>query len=179
MDRRRVLVIEPEPVTAADLQHWLHSDVIDVEVVPTVNHALNSMMKRPADLVMTSTLLPPWDEMLLTTHVRTRPGRQPHIINVPYFIDTVEVVKKRRRGILSLFSWRRATRRGEPRPQCNIATLRRHLADYVRESSIEHESLVDRLEGTPDVVGDELVPGAATGGAAVGGKSLVIEYGRA
>jgi PilZ domain len=155
VDRRRVLVIESETVTAADLQHWLRSDLIDVEVVPSADHALTSMTTRPADLVMTSTLLPPWEEALLTTHVRSMSGRQPQIINVPYFIDgVVDVVKKRRRGILSFFGWRRS-RGGEPRPQCNIGTLRRQLADYLRESAIEREPLVDRLEGTP--MGSQLV----------------------
>jgi hypothetical protein len=155
VDRRRVLVIEADAVTAADLQHWLYSDLIDVEVVSSANHALTAMARRPADLVMTSTLLPPWEEALLTTHVRTMSGRQPQIINVPYFIDTTHVAKERRRGILNFFRWRR-TRRGEPRPQCNVATLRRQLADYLRDSANDREPLVDRFEGTP--MGGQLVP---------------------
>jgi hypothetical protein len=154
VDRRRVLVIEADAVTAADLQYWLHSDLIDVEVVPSADHALAAMANRPADLVMTSTLLPPWEETLLTTHVRSMSGRPPQIINVPYFIDTVEVAKERRRGILTFFRWRRA-RRDEPRPQCNIGTLRRQLADYLRDSVTERAPLVDRFEGTP--MGGQLV----------------------
>jgi CheY-like chemotaxis protein len=124
--RRRVLVIEAEPATAADLQYWLHSDLIDVEVVPSASDALTSMARRPADLVMTSTLLPPWEAVQLTAYLRSIAGRQPQVINAPYFTDSVEAA---------------AVRRG-------IATLRRQVADYLRDEITNRQPLNDRLEGT-------------------------------
>ncbi len=149
--RRRLLVIEAEPVTAADLQFWLHSDFIDVEVVPSASDALTSMARRPADLVMTSTLLPPWEAAQLTAYLRSIAGRQPQVINAPYFTDSVDTAAARR-GILRFF---RPRRRGLL-PQCAIATLRRQVTDYLRDEITNRAPLNDRLEGTP--LTGQLVP---------------------
>ena len=89
-NRRRVLVIEPDLGRAADLQHWLHSDVVELEVVASADEALLSIARQPVDLVMTSTLLPPADTSLLTAHIGSLPGRPPQIVDLPYFVDSVE-----------------------------------------------------------------------------------------
>ena len=82
-NRRRVLVIEPDLGRAADLQHWLHSDVVEIEVVASADEALLSIARQPVDLVMTSTLLPPADTSLLTAHIGSLPGRPPQIVDLP------------------------------------------------------------------------------------------------
>jgi CheY-like chemotaxis protein len=139
---RCVLVIEPDPVTAADLQNWLRSDFLEVEVVSSGCEALASMMRRPVDLVMTSTLLAPSEMAQVTAHIRTLPGRQPQIIDVPYFIDSVDATETRN-GL----SFLRGRRRGL-RPRCSVGTFRRQLAEYLREAAVDRAPLVDRLETT-------------------------------
>jgi CheY-like chemotaxis protein len=135
-----VLVIEPDPMTAADLRRLLRSDLVDVEVVASGCEALASMMRRPVDLVMTSTLLAPSEVAQVTAHIRTMPGRQPQIIDVPYFIDSLDATQTG-----NVLSFLRGRRRGL-RPQCSVGTFRRQLAEYLREAKVDRAPLVDRLE---------------------------------
>ena len=59
-------------------------------MVASANEALLSIARQPVDLVMTSTLLPPADTSLLTAHIGSLPGRPPQIVDLPYFVDSVE-----------------------------------------------------------------------------------------
>jgi hypothetical protein len=129
--RGRILFIEPDERTAADLGEILREhDGIDVEIVESVAAALGSLAAQIPDLVLTSTFLPPADEAALTAYLNRLPAaRHLQTITVPYFIDAEEGSKPETSSARVLKFLRR--RQASVRPRCDVGTLRNQIEEYL------------------------------------------------
>ena len=137
----RILFIEPDSRRAAALGAILRENPgTEVDVVPDVAAALQSLDAQVPDLLLTSTFLPPVDEATLTAYVNRLPAaRHLQTITVPYFIDDEanSSVESSNGNVLTFL------RRRQPsiRPRCDVRTLRELVGKYLAQArSARHES---------------------------------------
>jgi hypothetical protein len=130
----RILAIEPDAERARQLRDLFREHAtVDLQIVTRTSHALRAMADRVPDLVITSTFLPPAEEVELAAQVRQRPDAlHVQIISVPYFIDADQapVPESAYSNVLRFLTRRQAT----IRPQCDTATLRRQIEEYLAQA---------------------------------------------
>ena len=102
----RILAIEPDPERGRALTRLVRQRV-DAEVVlaQSSEAAIASIAEQVPDVILTSTLMPPSDELHLTAHLKRVPDlwRLP-ILTIPPVVDTDEPRLARNRGLRSFFN---------------------------------------------------------------------------
>jgi CheY-like chemotaxis protein len=130
----RLLVIEPDASRAIALREILRQcDDIEFEIVKSVPDALRRLGERIPDVVLTSTFLPPADEVPLTAHLNQTPAAaHVQLITLPYFIDSEDrSTSENPSGRLVSFLRRRE---GLARPRCDVRTLRQQIEEYLSKA---------------------------------------------
>ncbi len=133
----RILAIEPDSARGRSLRNVLRAHInAHVEIVPSMESAIQSIGRQVPDVVLTSTFLSPADETALTAHLKSLPAAaHVQVIITPHFIDGAETP----RAAGSYMFGRRKPRTSDVRPSCDPETFVRQIEDYIRQARAHAE----------------------------------------